>query len=262
MTQTTSPTQTLTVGDKTLAYRVDGTGPDVVIVHGVGGHKEDWAGVAAALAGTHRVYAIDMLGFGESSKTGDDLSMPVQAEAIKALLDANGIARADIVGNSVGGWVAATFAAAYPDHVRRLVLIDAAGFKAMFEGAPPVNFDPNTVEEMQQLIDITVNSAVGKTPGLAERALQRYVASGEKAITATWGMSLFKSPRLEEVLPKISAQTLVLWGADDRLFPSVLAGLFAAQIPNARSQLVPAAGHFPQIDNPPATIAAIAGFLG
>ena len=75
-------------------------------------------------------------------------------------------------------------------------------------------------------------------------------------------MSLFKSPRLEEVLPKISAQTLVLWGADDRLFPSVLAGLFAAQIPNARSQLVPAAGHFPQIDNPPATIAAIAGFLG
>ena len=262
MTQANTSIRTITNGDQTLAYTVDGDGPAVVIIHGVGGHKEDWADVAAALARSHRVFAVDMLGFGDSSKSGDDLSMPVQAEAIKALLDANGIARADIVGNSVGGWVAATFAAAYPDYTHRLILIDAAGFRAMFEGAPPVNFDPNTAEEMQQLIDITVNSAVARTPGLAERALQRYVASGEKAITATWGLSLFKSPRLEEVLPRISAQTLVLWGADDRLFPSVLAGAFAAQIPNAKAQLVPAAGHFPQIDNPAATITAIAEFLG
>jgi dienelactone hydrolase len=80
-------TKMLKVGEKTLAYVQSGSGPAVVIVHGVGGHKEDWQGVAAALANTHTVFAIDMLGFGESSKTGDDLSMPVQAAAIKALLD-------------------------------------------------------------------------------------------------------------------------------------------------------------------------------
>jgi triacylglycerol lipase len=178
-------TQTLAVGDKALAYVQSGVGPALVIVHGVGGHKEDWAGVAAALAATHTVYAVDMLGFGESSKTGDDLGMAVQAAAILALLDAERVDQAVLVGNSVGGWVTATFAATYPERVAKLVLIDAAGFKAMFEGTPPVNFDPDSPEEMQKLIDITINGPVAQTPGLAERAFAGYVASGEKAITAT-----------------------------------------------------------------------------
>ena len=253
--------KTLALGEKTLAYLQTGAGPAVVIIHGVGGHKEDWQGVASALAATHTVYAIDMLGFGASSKTGDDLSMTVQAAAVKALLEAEGLTSADIVGNSVGGWVAATFAATYPDSVTHLILIDAAGFKAMFEGTPPVNFDPNDAAEMQALINITINSPIAQTPGLAEKALAAYIASGEKAISATWGKSLFGSTRLEDLLPKIKAPTLVLWGADDKLFPSVLAGVFAGQISGATSQLIPNAGHFPQIDAPEATIAAIATFL-
>jgi abhydrolase domain-containing protein 6 len=254
-------TKTIAVGDKTLAYLEVGSGPTVVIVHGVGGHKEDWQGVALALSKSHHVFAIDMLGFGQSSKNGDDLSMLVQAAAIKALLDAHQIAKADLVGNSVGGWVATTFAATYPQSVDKLVIIDAAGFKAMFEGSPPVNFDPGNADEMQKLIDITINGPVAKTPGLAQRAYDRYVASGEKAITAIWGKSLFISPRLEELFPKVKAPTLVLWGADDKLFPSVLSGVFGAQIAGSTSQTIPAAGHFPQIDQPEATTAAIASFL-
>lgn len=248
---------TLAFGDKTLAYLESGTGPAVVIIHGVGGHKEDWAGVGAALASDHRVFAIDMLGFGDSSKTGDDLSMPVQAAAVLALLDHAGLSKASIVGNSVGGWVAATFAAIFPDRLDRLVLIDAAGFKAMFEGPPPVNFDPGSPDEMQALIDITISGPMARTPGLAEQAYGRYVSSGEKAIAATWGKSLFISPRLEDLLPAIVAPTVVLWGADDKLFPSVLAGVFAGQIKGARAELIPGAGHFPQIDQPEATTQAI-----
>lgn len=92
------PAHTLSVGDMTLAYLSTGAGPSVVIVHGVGGHKEDWQGVAIELAKTHRVFAIDMLGFGASSKNGDDLSMPVQASAIRALLDHEHVKRADGAG--------------------------------------------------------------------------------------------------------------------------------------------------------------------
>ncbi len=261
MPDATLATHTITAGDKTLAYFDFGAGPPVVIIHGVGGHKEDWVGVAHVLARTHRVLAVDMLGFGASSKTGEDLSMPVQAAAILSLLDHLSLARADIVGNSVGGWVAATFAAEHPERVNRLVLIDVAGFKAMFEGPPPVNFDPSSPEEMQKLIDITINSPVAQTPGLAQRAYDGYVSSGEKAISATWGRSLFISPRLETLLPKIKAPTLVLWGADDKLFPSALASVFSAQIAGSESHLIAGAGHFPQIDQPDATSAAIADFL-
>jgi pimeloyl-ACP methyl ester carboxylesterase len=156
-------------------------------VHGVGGRKEDWAGVAAALAASHRVYTIDMLGFGESSKSGDHLSMHVQADAIRGLLDAEEVHCATIIGNSVGGWVAATFAATFPERTARLILIDAAGFRAMFEGAPPVNFDPGTAEELQMLINFVINASFADTPGLAQRAFAAYVASGEKAIAGTWG---------------------------------------------------------------------------
>ena len=255
-------TQTLSVLDKTLAYTHAGEGPAVLIVHGVGGHKEDWGAVAAALATDHSVFTIDMLGFGESSKNGDDLGMAVQAQAIAALLDAHDIAKVMLVGNSVGGWVTATFAATFPYRVEKLVLIDVAGFAAMFEGEPPVNFDPDNAQEMQALIDITINGPVARIPGLAQQAVDAYVASGEKAISPTWGQSIFMSARLETLLPAISAPTLVLWGADDKLFPSVLAGAFAAQIAGARSHLIAEAGHFPQIDQPEATIAAIAAFLG
>ena len=254
-------TRSLALGDETLAYVDLGSGPLVVIVHEVGGHKEDWLGVASALIPTHRVMAIDMLGFGESSKTGDDLSMPVQAAALKALVEHAGVDRADVVGNSVGGWVAATFAATYPELLDRLVLIDVAGFAAMFEGEPPVNFDPDDATEMQKLIDITINSSVAETPGLAEQAFDAYVASGEKAIAATWSQSLYASPRLEELMPRITAPTLVLWGAEDRLFPAGLADVFSGQIEGASAQLIPNAGHFPQIDNPSATTEAILGFL-
>jgi triacylglycerol lipase len=256
-TMTNAKTETLPVDGKTLAYIDEGAGSAVVIIHGVGGHKEDWAGVAAALSRTHRVFAVDMLGFGESSKTGDDLSMPVQAAAIKALLDAHDIRRAAIVGNSVGGWVATIFAATYPERTERLVIIDPAGFRAMFEGAPPVNFDPNSPAEMDKLIHFVINSKVADTPGLAEKSYAAYVSSGEKAISATWGRSLFISPRLEDLFPRLSVPTVILWGQDDRLFPSALAGAFQAQIKGARVELIPHAGHFPQIDQPEAALAAI-----
>jgi len=247
--------------DKSLAYFEMGEGPAVVIIHGVGGHKEDWREVASHLSEMHHVFAVDMLGFGESSKEHEDLSIPVQAAAIKSLLDAHEIEDADLIGNSVGGWVAATFAAEYPDMVDRLILLDVAGFKAMFEGEPPVNFDPSTVEEMQALIAITTNSDAAHSHDIAEKALEAYIASGEKAVSAVWGKSIFMSPRLEDILPKIGAPTLVLWGEDDKLFPSVLCGVFAEQIGNAGHELIPNAGHFPQLDNPTDTIAAIENFL-
>jgi triacylglycerol lipase len=259
---TALPTSSLKVGGHTLAYAEAGRGAPVVIVHGVGGHKEDWFDIAQALSATHHVFAIDMLGFGASSKTGDDFSMPIQAAAISALLDAHSIDRAALVGNSVGGWVAATFAALNPERTERLVLIDPAGFRAMFEGPPPVNFDPGSPEEMSKLIHFVINSQAAEAPGLPERAYRAYVDSGEKAISAVWGQSLFASPRLEELFPKIAAPTVILWGADDRLFPSQLASAFQAQIKGAQVEFIPDAGHFPHIDQPEVTQVAIARALG
>lgn len=253
--------RTLNFDGNTLAFLRDGAGPAVVIVHGVGGHKEDWQGVAAALAPSHTVYAIDMLGFGGSSRDATDLGMATQAKAIKALLDQEGIAVADLIGNSVGGWVAATFAASYPDRVCKLVLVDPAGFEAMFQGELPVNLFPDSVEQMEQLLTFVLHSEFAHSRHFAEQAFARFTASGEKSIVPRLSPGLFLSARLEVILPQIQASTLVIWGREDKLFPVALAPYITSLVPGATSVEIDQASHFPQVDQPEAFIAAVKQFL-
>lgn len=251
----------LQVGAHRLAYVRAGQGPAVVIIHGMGGHKEDWAGLAAALAADHLVLTVDLLGFGESSKTGDAITIADQVAAIVALLDAEGVAAADVLGNSLGGWVAATLAADHPDRVDQLVLVDAAGFKAMFEGEPPVNFYPTSVAEMRNLLDHVRFDPAARTEAAVADALAAAIATGDVAAAAAVGNGIYGSERLEDVGNRIIVPTLVIWGAEDRLFPAGIADLVTANIKGARKLLIPDASHFPQLDNPSAFNAAVVEFL-
>lgn len=253
--------QTTTIGEKALAYTKTGHGPAVVVVHGIGGHKEDWAGLAEALASTHTVYAVDMLGFGGSAMAGDTITIVDQVAAVVELMDAEKLAKADIVGNSVGGWVAATLAASHPDRVERLVLVDAAGFKAMFEGEAPVNFYPTTVEEMTKLLSYVRFDPATHTPAFAQAALTASTASGDSRAAAAVGNGMFVSERLEDVADRVTAPTLVIWGAEDKLFPPAIADLIAGHVKASRKVLIPSAGHFPQFDNPAVFNVAVAHFL-
>lgn len=253
--------QTLQVGDATLAYLTAGSGPAMVIVHGVGGHKEDWSDVAKHFAATHTVFAVDMLGFGGSSRSAADLSMAAQAGAIKALLDSKGIAKADVLGNSVGGWVSATFAATYPQMINRLIVVDPAGFKAMFEGEPPVNLFPDDVGQMKKLLSFVIHSDFAHTDEFAAQAFAKFQASGEKSLVPRLFPALVGSPKLEEVMPKISAPTLVIWGKEDKLFPVALAPYITGLTPGAKSVILDGASHFPQVDQPRAFIEAASAFF-
>lgn len=252
---------TISVGQHELAYTKSGSGPAVVVIHGIGGHKEDWAGLASALADQHTVYAVDMLGFGGSSKTGPQITIADQVTAVVALLDAEKVVKADLVGNSVGGWVAASFAAAHPARTNRLVLVDAAGFKAMFEGEPPVDFYPTTEEATANLLAHVRHDPAARTPEKVREALAAVQASGDAHAAAAVGQGMFVSPRLEEAADQVKAPTLILWGAEDRLFPPQVADLVAGHIKGARKILIPAASHFPQLDNPAAFNGAVADFL-
>jgi pimeloyl-ACP methyl ester carboxylesterase len=254
-------THTVSVGENTLAYLRSGNGPAVVVIHGIGGHKEDWAHLAQSLAGSHTVYSVDMLGFGGSSKTGQQITIADQVAAIIGLLDAEKIERADLVGNSVGGWVAATFAADHPTRTDRLVLVDAAGFKAMFEGKPPVDFYPQDLAATANLLAHVRHDPSARTPEAVARELAESQASGDAQAAAAVGQGMFASPRLEDVADRVTAPTLIVWGAEDRLFPPAIADLVAGHIPNARKVLIPAASHFPQLDNPTAFDAAVVEFL-
>ena len=248
-------------GADTQAYFKTGSGPAVVIIHGVGGHKEDWRGVAEALAANHTVYAVDMLGFGGSSRDCKDLKVSTQAAAIKALLAKEGLAKAKLIGNSVGGWVAATFAATYPEMTDKLVVIDPAGFAAMFEGESPVNLFPDDVEQMKKLLSFVIHSDFAHTNEFAAQAFAGFQASGEKSIVPVLWPSLFESARLEALLPNVKAPMLVIWGKEDRLFPVALCPYLTSLTPGAKSVVIENASHFPQVDQPAALIESLTSFL-
>jgi triacylglycerol lipase len=261
-TQPTAFEVPLAQGTKSqIAVLKAGKGPALVIVHGIGGHKEDWVPVMKALSATHTVYALDMLGFGGSSKDLSEITIPMQAEAVRALLSQEKIASASFIGNSVGGWVTAAFAATYPQMVNRLVLVDAAGFKAMFEGPSPVNFYPATADEMSKLLQHVLYSDFAHSPEFATKALDGLKASGDAAAAEVVFKGLFASPRLEDVMPKITAPTLVVWGAQDKLFPAAVANLLEGSIKGSRKVLIDRASHFPQIDQPQVFIDTVATFL-
>ncbi len=251
----------IATGGHTLAFLRQGSGPAVLIVHGIGGHKEDWKDVMATLADRHTVFAVDMIGFGGSIAASEDITVRTQVEALRNLIDAQGLDRASLIGNSVGGWVTATFASIYPSRVNRLVLVDVAGFKAMFEGPPPVNFYPETVEEMRNLLTHVSANPAAHTLESAKQALGRLNDSGDRKAASAVFKGLFASPRLEDVMPAIESPTLVLWGEQDNLFPHQIADMVCGHIRGAHKQLIGDAGHFPQLDNPVAFIKAVAEFL-
>ena len=248
-----------------VACIVQGEGHDVVIVHGIGGRKEDFLPVIAALAARFTVHAIDMVGFGQSSKDAPSITIGLQVEALHALLSQRGIARAHLIGNSLGAWVAAAYAAAHPSRVDRLVLIDAAGLKLTLAGPPPVNFAPDTVEEMHALLATVLDAPFAQTPEFAAQALAGFKAGGEAAtlakLFAAFGALDNRDRPLDDLLSAIQSPTLVAWGANDRLFPAALADFVVAGIPGARKLLIPNASHFPQVDNPVALNAALLEFL-
>jgi triacylglycerol lipase len=251
---------TVTAGTGQLAYARTGSGPALVIIHGVGGRKEDWASLAADLADRRTVYAIDMLGFGGSSRDADP-GIASQTAAVLALLDAEGIAQSDFLGNSVGGWVAATFASTHPERTRRLILANPAGFAAMLEGPPPVNLFPQTLAEMRALLDAVIAADFARSEAFAQDALDALAASGERAIAPRLFPALAASATLETVMPRIAAPTLVIWGERDGLFPVALAPSIAGLTPGATLTVIPDAAHFPQIDQPEAVRDAVRAFL-
>jgi pimeloyl-ACP methyl ester carboxylesterase len=112
------------------AFRIAGSGPALLLIHGVGDKSESWGPVHAKLAQRFTVIAPDLLGHGESDKPRADYSLPAFANGMRDLLAVLGIERVTIVGHSFGGGVAMQFAYQYPHLVERLVLVSAGGVES------------------------------------------------------------------------------------------------------------------------------------
>ncbi|WP_425355211.1 alpha/beta fold hydrolase [Ramlibacter agri] len=118
-------TQEVPANGTTLHVRVGGSGPAVVLIHGYGDTGDMWVPLAAELMRDHTVVVPDLRGMGRSAVAADGFTKKNQAQDIAGVMDALGIARADVVGHDIGNMVAFAFAALHPDRTTRLVMMDA-----------------------------------------------------------------------------------------------------------------------------------------
>ena len=128
MTAQTAQDQYVQVGRINTRFRALGNGgSDVILIHGLGGYLEHWTENIEPLADHHRVYALDLVGFGRSDKPEAAYSMPFFARFVRDFMDGQGIERATLAGNSLGGSIALQFAIDFPERVEKLVLDFLAG---------------------------------------------------------------------------------------------------------------------------------------
>jgi abhydrolase domain-containing protein 6 len=237
-------------GDR-IAYLDGGAGEVVVLLHGFGASKDNWNALAGRLASRYRVIAPDVRGFGESPFREDARYDPVsQARVLHDFLVALGVAEHHLGGLSMGGEIAAAYAATYPTTVRSLLVIGAPGVRApqrtdvvrrMLAGEPVIVV--RTEDDLAALLAMA--SAHPRTiPGPFARAISRRMAVRAEIETRILADIVAAGEgALEPLLPAIRARTLLVWGADDRMIHPSSLDVFAAAIPGAEAVLLPGCGH-------------------
>jgi pimeloyl-ACP methyl ester carboxylesterase len=259
----------VTVDGVSLRYVRQGQGPTVILLHGIASSLYTWKDVLPGLAAHHDVVALDLPGFGGSAVPGEP-SGELEVRSVVGLMDALGIRRASLVGNSLGGAIAVAVAARAPDRVDRLVLIDPAGYNFAAADRPFVlrlaAGVPGVVAEalpLRPLVSLALHQVFHDDRLVTSDRIAEYVAPLRRpGATRVLRTLLLTTDGLgfPGVVREVRAPTLIVWGRYDTWIPVRDAARFAADIPGARVALVDA-GHMPQEERPAETAALMGEFL-
>jgi pimeloyl-ACP methyl ester carboxylesterase len=225
-------------GIKTVVHSI-GSGPELVFLHGTG----TFTGFEAARGwAAHRKVIIPFHpGFGESGDADGLETVEDYVLQYMDLFDRIGLAKFDLVGFSLGGWIAAEFAIRQPQRINRLVLIAPAGL--VVGHAPAPELFQITPEELPSYLAHDPAAALRYFPKQPDpdfnARLGREVGGFAKLIRN----NSQGNPTLAQWIHRITVPTLVLWGAEDRMRPTAQADAWVAGLPDGHRKLVPATGH-------------------
>ena len=251
------------------AYIRAGSGPALLLIHGIGDNADSWADVLPTLARDFTVVAPDLLGHGQSDKPRADYSIGAYANAMRDLLSVLDIERVTVVGHSLGGGVAMQFAYQYPERCERLVLVGTGGVS--HEVNPILRFvsAPNA-DVVLPLLSLSGARLVGHAVFAALRALDTNIghdsdqlmrifealpnAPSRRAFVRTlrgavdWrGQAI---TMLDRCYLAADMPTLVVWGSRDGVIPVKHAARIHAAMPSSRLEVFDGAGHFPHQNDP------------
>jgi len=248
-----------------IHYMEAGSGPTVILLHGLGGDLSNWSSTVGPLSEKYHVIVPDQIGFGRSDKPLINYRVGTLIDFLDGLYKELKINKASLVGNSLGGWTAAAFALAHPEKVERLVLVDAAGF-ALEKGFDPYTLNglnPSTREGMAQVLSlITYNKQMFSNPAVIDAAFARKIAAGDGYTIQRFVDSIIHSEDvLDNRLSGIKQPTLIIWGREDGLTPMALGERFKKEILGSELLIIDKCGHVPQIEKAAEFNAALVKFL-
>ena len=249
-------------GPYRLRYLEAGSGPPLVLVHGLGSHAaQDWGRLMAPLGRRFHVLAPDLPGFGQSERPPDaDYSIPMQVEAVRAFMDAKGVRRARLAGISMGGWIAARLAGESPERVERLVLVDAAGMRPDGPTIPAEALLPRDEEGVRRLV-ATVRRNAPVPPSFVARDILALRLREEWIVRRALESMRSGDDWLNGTLGRADMPVLVVWGKQDVLIPVAYGIALAAEFPRAELAVLDGCGHVPIADCPEAFDEAVVPFL-
>jgi pimeloyl-ACP methyl ester carboxylesterase len=256
MTTSHSLTIATSFGDVPLSADDRGNGRAVVILHG-GAGPASVAGFADLLAnatGT-RVIVPTHPGFGGTPRPDALTTIDGLAEVYDGLLGALDLEDVTVIGNSMGGWIAAELALRHPARLGRIAIVDGVGIEV--DGHPVAgSLAPAQLAEYSWFDP-------SKAPSLDPAALPpaaREIFAGNRATLALYGGAM-TDPTLLGRLSAVNVPALVLWGEADRIADADYGRAFAAAMPGARFELLPHTGHVPQLETPELLLAALIEFV-
>lgn len=248
-------------------------GTPIVLIHGLMDSTHNWAKNIDALALAHRVYAIDLIGFGFSSRvTERRYSLKYFARTVREFLDAQGLARASLVGHSLGGAVALQVARDYPKRVDKLILLAPAAYSlkipAVVKLAARVPYLPRALAgfaltSARAHASAWVN-AWGDPTCADPRDLEGRMRPSRVKGSVDALLAMTASPHgsnLPAGLKGITASTLILWGNKDLAVPLRHGERLARDLPNAELVILEGVGHVPNVECPDVVNPLMLGFL-
>jgi pimeloyl-ACP methyl ester carboxylesterase len=263
-----------------IAYRTAGSGPVLLLVHGMAGSSATWRHVIPAFAKRYTVVAPDLLGHGESAKPRGDYSLGAHASLLRDLLNALGHERATCIGQSLGGGIVLQFAYQFPERCERIVLVGSGGLGNEVNPLLRALTAPFAETVLSFVCTPTIRDAVARLGGvLGHRGLRLSPAGEEmwrsyaslaeqpgrraffrtlRSVVDLGGQTIHAGDRfyLAAHMP-----TLIVWGDRDPFIPHHHGSTTHVAIPGSRLEIFPGAGHYPHCEDPARFVTVVREFI-
>jgi pimeloyl-ACP methyl ester carboxylesterase len=263
-----------------VIYRIAGSGPPVVLIHGMVNSSRHWERVALSLADSYTVIAPDLIGHGESAAPRGDYSLGAHAAGIRDLLTAIGIDSATVVGHSLGGGVAMQFFYQFPQRTERLVLVSSGGLghqvSPLLRGAAlPGASALLALAAHRRVVAALVDTSErlrrrGSSKSVYLRAIARALQPLEEAGAREAFLQTLRSvidvrgqrvSAVDRLYLLDAMPTMIVWGARDNTIPVAHGRQMHEAVPGSRFEILPRAAHFPNLEDPEGLAAVLRDFL-